>query len=361
MCSLIAAAAVPGRASANPVNWASSEVDLELVPAPAAASTDAPMIRATIVGRPIAQSGDVTLTDVGHAPIKASSVVAYRDGGEPITIAVVVQGGEVFMGNDDIEPEDSPARYPGALKGLVDAFDSAHLGSYAPPGSRAVAITYDDGAHVRMPLVALNELEGHTFGTQRDYYNRVGIDLVGGIDLAMSQLEMSNTPRRALIIIGDGNDTNNEAAAVELAGLKKRAAVDGVQTFAIIYKSALSEDGNVISRMVPNTMTVNSTESIGTKVVAIASALADRYYATFPTTTLDHDGRMHDLTLTVGNEAMDPVALTLPGEPSTAWHFSLRSAWTQLAIGGLLASLCVLALYVRGRMARGVAQSAAAE
>ena len=76
----------------------------------------------------------------------------------------------------------------------------------------------------------------------------------------------------------------SDAAKAQLAALKKQAAQDHIQTFAIIYKGVQIGEApvNVIPSMFTNTTTVTSAENIATALKAILARMADRVYLTFP-------------------------------------------------------------------------------
>ena len=72
----------------------------------------------------------------------------------------------------------------------------------------------------------LKNITGGALGGQKDYSGKIGTDMVQGITMAMAELSKVTTARKALIVVGDGNDTNNDAAKNQLAQLKKEAAKD---------------------------------------------------------------------------------------------------------------------------------------
>ncbi|MCX5744538.1 MAG: hypothetical protein NT062_18770 [Proteobacteria bacterium] len=326
----------------------SAEAQIEVIP-----TGGTPILHATILGAPLLPASSITIRDgLGGAPIKAAAVVPYRDGPEAMTLAVVYAGGEVFVGNDDEEPE-GPSRYPGFLHALETGLDGLHLKDAFPVGSKAIAIAYDDGTHVEVPLGPIATLTGAALGDQHHYRNRIGTDLVAGIEVAVAALAQSSTARRALIVIGDGNDTNNEAARATLAELKKRAAQNRIETFGIVYKGALSADETIITRMIPatRTRTIASVEALPAALTTIASQLTDeRYYVTFPTTGLALDGRGHDLIVQVGDDQLEEVAVTLP---AVATGCQLSGWWKQLGIGTFLVALLALGAMLTARLSTG--------
>src|SRR5262249_46216427 len=127
---------------------------------------------------------------------------------------------------------------------------------------------------------------------------------------------------KVLIVICDGMDKNMDAAKGQMVALKARAAGDKIETFAIIYKSAQSGDGNVISAMIPQTQTVNTAENIATAIQSILTRMADRQYLTFPGFDtklglgLTWDGKPHNLIVKVDKDDTDPVEISL----APPWH-----------------------------------------
>src|SRR5262249_47872497 len=144
-----------------------------------------------------------------------------------------------------------------------------------------------------------------------------GVELVKGVELALAELHKVQASRKVLIVVCDGMDTNMEAAKAQLLNDKALAKTEQIQTFAIIYKGALSQDGNVISTMIPQTQTVTSADNIAPAIAATLARMADRQYLTFPGFDpkaglgLTWDGRPHNLILKVDKDDTDPVQLTM--------------------------------------------------
>ena len=321
------------------------EVDLDVRPTP----SGPPQIEATIIGAPRVPATAISLRDEFDAtamPIAPTSVRSYAEGSEPIAIAIVFSSAEYFVGNDSYE-DDPNAQLPGVLAPLEVALAKFDLGKLAPPGSEATVVSYAVGAAIRMPMAALTALDGRVLGTQHDYRNQIGNDLVSGITLGLHELALSTAPRKALIVIGDGNDTNNPAAKIALAELKRQAVRDNIQTFAIIYKSVISDPGNVITTMIPAAHTVSSGDDIASELLDISAQLADRYYVTFSGEALQWDGRDHDLVVQLGHQQLESIMLELPGHPP-----AIRSwPWSWLAQLGIGVVLLVGLGLLRWRMA----------
>ena len=280
----------------------------------------APSIEATIAHGPKTTADKLTLTTTSQnqkVSVKAERIREYAEGGETIAIALVIAGQEIWIGNDDIETDEN-AKYQGVLKNLEAAIDKLQLGTQGgPPGSKGVVVSYSTGADIKVPMGDLKNITGGALGGQKDYRGKIGTDMVSGIRTGMAELMKVSTARKALIVVGDGNDTNNEAAKGQLAELKKDAKNAGVSLFAVIYKSAVSSEGNVITTMIPNAKTVNSIEGIASELNAILAQMADRYYVSFPgydektDVGLPWDGKDHDLVLKIDQQDTDPVTLTL--------------------------------------------------
>jgi hypothetical protein len=283
------------------------------------AKGQAPKLDFTIVGGPkLPQEKFSISTTVNQQKVtlKCDKLREYIDGTEKIAIALVINGQMVWIGNDEVETDEN-AKYPGVLKNLESAIDRLQLGTAGPVGSKGIVVSYSTGAEIKVPMGDLKNITGGALGGQKDYYGKIGTDMVQGITMAMAELSKVTTDRKALIVVGDGNDTNNDAAKNQLAQLKKEAAKDNVQLFAVIYKSAVSAEGNVITTMIPNAKTVNSSDGIASELNAIIARMADRYYLTFPgyddktQTGLPWDGREHELTIKIDQTDLDPITVTL--------------------------------------------------
>ena len=197
------------------------------------------------------------------------------------------------------------------------AIDKLQLGNAGPPGSKGIVVSFSTGAEIKVPMGDLKLITGGALGGQKDYRGKIGTDMVQGITMGLAELSKVSTARKALIVVGDGNDTNNEAAKTALADLKKQAGKQNIQMFAIIYKSAVSSEGAVITTMIPGAKTVNSIDGIASELNAIIARMADRYYLTFPgfdektDTGLPWDGKDHDLVIKIDQTDLEPVTMTL--------------------------------------------------
>ena len=324
------------------------EVHFEIKPQP----KGAPKLEATVIGG-ARTSADKLAVSVQDVRLKAERVRTYVEGSEPIAIALVISGQEIWIGNDKCEPDEN-AKHPGALEKLAQAIDRLQLGNQGPAGSKGLVVSYSIGAEIKVPMGDLKAISGAALGNQCDYHHKIGSDLVQGITLAMAELSKVTTPRKALIVVGDGSDTDHEVARRALAQLKKDASRANIQAFAIIYKSIVSTDV-AITTMIPQAKVVNSVEGIASELDGILARMADRYYVTFPGyderthTGLPWDGKPHDVVLHIDQHEAEPVTLTLaprwrPPQPA-------NRPWLAIALlaGGALLVIVIIKLARRRR------------
>lgn len=279
----------------------------------------APQIDATVVEAPNLPVEKFTLREEGaKQPIelKAISKRDFIQGTETVAIAIVLEGWEIWIGNDDYIPEDDPSRYPGILKSLEQALDKINFKEAGPKGSQGMVITYADKPIVRIPMGPLDRITGSALGTQSEYKNTKGVELVKAVQLAIAELSRVQAPIKALIVISDGDDTNPETAKAELTQAKKDAARASIQVSGIIYKGAIQKETNFLAALTPTTV-VNSADNIVAAIQSILARMANRQYLTFPGFDpklglgLSWDGRAHNLILKYDKEDAEPVELTL--------------------------------------------------
>ena len=276
-----------------------------------------------MIGAPNQPMEKFVLVDKSAKPpieIKAAKLTPFLKSNEKVAVAIVMNGWEMWIGNDKEVPtirEDDPSRYPGVLIELRSALDQLKFAESGPPGSLGMVITYGDKPAIRVPMGPLGEITGSKLGTQQDYFGTTGVELVSAIRLAMSELKKVQVSRRVLIVVCDGNDTNNDAAKGQLLDLKKQAAQDHVQTFAIVYKAKLSGEGNVIPVMIPSTQQVTTAQNIATSIANILARMDDRKYLTFngfnkkTETGLTFDGKAHDLVVKVDKDESEVTSVML--------------------------------------------------
>jgi hypothetical protein len=296
---------------------------------------DGPIVTATVYNTDIPASGDIDLSvdgDHRRHVVQPIEVKPYALGDEPMAIMFVMAGQEIWVGNNSFET-DKNILFQDTLGPVEHAIDRLDLEHRLPAHSVAGIITYAQGAKVRMPLSPVAMLRGSSFGTQHDYYNQIGTDLVAGIEVGMLALQASAASRKLLVIIGDGNDTDSEAAAPKLALLKKRAAQAGIRVEALIYKSRISDERNDITRLTSRARMVLSTDALAEQLATTIADATRIFYATFDVRTLPvwNQRDAVELTMRIDGQDADTVAMRFPSlPPHAAWW---RSLWAQLVLG----------------------------
>jgi hypothetical protein len=285
----------------------------------------APQIEVTVIGAANLPADKFSLRPEEKLPrpveLKPLSKRDFIQGTETVAIAIVLEGWEIWIGNDDYIPEDDPSRYPGILKSLQQALDKVNFKEAGPKGSLGMVITYADRAIVRVPMGSLDRITGSALGTQSEYKNTKGVELVKAVQLGLAELSKVQAPIKAMIVISDGDDTNPDTAKAEMTQLKKLAAQQSVQVFGIIYKGVIQNERNFLSALTA-TSTVNSADNIVTSIENILSRMAARQYLLFPGVdpatgaSLPWDGKQHNLILKIDNKDVEDV---IPATLAPVW------------------------------------------
>lgn len=281
---------------------------------------DAPQIEVTVIGAPNLPAEKFSLRDASKAAagieLKPASKRDFIQGTETVAIAIVLEGWEIWIGNDDLLPEDDPSRYPGVLKALEQALDRVNFKDAGPKGSKGMVIVYADKPIPRIPMGDLDRITGSALGTQSDYKGTKGQELVRAVEMALSELSKVQSTTKMVIVISDGDDTNPDTAKTEMTRLKKVAKEASIQTAGIIYKGGISNDRNFLSTFTA-TSTVNSADNIVAAIQGVLQKLANRQYLTFPgfdsklSVGLTWDAKPHDMILKIDKDDADPVTLVL--------------------------------------------------
>jgi hypothetical protein len=192
-------------------------------------------------------------------PLSSTAGPGARDS---VAIAIVYNGWEVWIGNDDMLLPDDPSRYPGALHELAAAVDAAKLSTRAA-SDLGMLVVYNDKAAVRLPMGPLSRLTGASFGSQKDYFGVKGLELAKGVELALHELENTTASRKVLIVAGDGSDTNPAQARPKLAALAGEARSNHVQVYAIVFDTALTfPEQRVLPSLTSNARTARTVGDI---------------------------------------------------------------------------------------------------
>jgi hypothetical protein len=354
---IIAAAATLAPAVAH-ADAGSVEVLFTVKPPTPGKKDAVPTVEATVIGAPNMSADKFKIVDKSaKVPVELAAIQKrdYNQGTETLAVAIVMNGWELWIGNDKEAglAEDDPTRRQGVLIELRAALDKLNFKDAGPPGSLGIVITYGDKAVVRVPMGPLQNITGSALGLQKDYAGTTGVELVKGIELALAELHKAQASRKVLIVVGDGTDTSPDAAKAQLANLKKQAAQDQVQTFAIIYRTKDSQETTVIGGMISQVSTVTTADNIAASIQNILARMADRQYLTFPgwdrklNQGIKWDGKPHDLAIKIDKDETEPQSVPLivwDAEPPAGfpWWIVVVSV-----LGGLL--LIVILAAVLGR------------
>jgi hypothetical protein len=296
------------------VRVAAADIDVRLE---LARSTSGESIEATVMDAPNLPVDRYVLVDRSADPpveVHAERKREYRDGPEPLALALVIAGRAAWIDDE--------------LAELRAALDRVDVGGAGPAGSTIVVVSYADTPLERFGPTALRDFTGPRLGEAADYRGATGRSLAPALALALGELERTAAPRKALVVIGDDADDAPDA----LDAARRRAATAGVQTFAIALPG--HPGPNVIARAIPALSTASSVGQAGVWLQAILSRIAGRRYLTFSADAFDHDGGAHDFIVRVDHEESDPVSLMLPER--RADHRIWLVAGLILLVGGVL-------------------------
>ncbi len=254
----------------------------------------------------------------------ADKVTTYPESNDPLALVVLVQGDQLWMGNDTYVPAEDPDQLQGAFSGIPDALQA--LAKAGPPGSMASLLIYAGGqVTAKYANKPLDGLPG-ALGTQQDY-TAASVPLIAGVDQAYKALtEMSG--RRVLVVFGDGTDAAGDISEQLGDRVKKLQALD-VETYTIYYSATATEDptpkNNFKLLGYTNAYEATLRDNFKSKAEDIVASLAARYYVDFPADPFaTKDQHTRELTLFIGDAEGEPkelatVKLPKPPEESSLW------------------------------------------
>jgi hypothetical protein len=187
------------------------------------------------------------------------------------TVALVYCGWESWIGNDE-NPRlaaDDPSRWPGALASIKAGLDRLDLAHTAPAGSRGLLISYADDVKLRVPLGPIGNLGSAALGSQGDYAGTLGVNLVQGVTRAVDELARAPAGNRLLVVVSDGTDTNAEQAAKLLPALKQRIVGLGIEVSSIVFKTAYSADGDLMTALTDQSVRAMARDDIAQDLVSV--------------------------------------------------------------------------------------------
>ncbi len=267
------------------------------------------------------------LKDVDAEPpvsAPADKVITFPESTDKLALVVLVQGDQLWMGNDTYVPAEDPDQLQGAFSGLPDALGA--LSKAGPAGSTGSLLIYAGGQVT--PKFENKGLEGLSgaLGTQQDY-TASSVPLIAGIDQAYKALtEMSG--RRVLVVFGDGTDAAGDISEQLGDRVKKLQALD-VETYTIYYSLTATEDptpkNNFKLLGYTNAYEATLRDNFKSKAEDIVASLAARYYIDFPAQPFaTKDKHVRELTLFIGDAEGEPrelatIKLPAPPEESSLW------------------------------------------
>ena len=149
----------------------------------------------------------------------------------------------------------------------------------------------------------LDRLKGSNLGTLKDYKGRKGVALAPAVTLALSELDSIHAPRKVVVIIGDGSEADPKSP---LADLKKQAAAQHAQVFAIVTKTG------AVTKLVAAPVIAAKPADLTTQIDALAKQLVERVYITFMLgKSVPLDGKDHDFVIGLDKLNLDPIKLNL--------------------------------------------------
>ena len=137
---------------------------------------------------------------------------------------------------------------PDVLQSLGDALAAMDLA----PGSRVGAIEFSTGATIRVPLELATSFQRAQLGTAKDYAAKRGSDLVQGVMMGLAELAHAPESNKVLIVVGDGHDTNDDAAVGIVKDLVAQAERRHVRIRAVQLGSLDTLPGDVLKRLDPH-------------------------------------------------------------------------------------------------------------
>lgn len=316
-----------------------------------------PVITATVIGLlpgVVQEKVFLVQTDLAKpVSLPAIAIKKYVEGAETLALMVLVEGHEIWMGNESYA-ESEEDKYVGVFTKLPQAFEA--LAGVAPKGSVGGIVVYGQGAELKMPLGDIAGLTADKLGSQRDYQGKTSRDLVAGVQEAISVLANASASRRVLLILGDGADTNPETARSQLADLRKKAEAARIEVIAVHFAGdGLEGDPALLRAIAPNVKRVAAMDGLATAVRNAADDVGARFYVTFvgydpkAKRGLKFDGSEHEFTLKLDQEELEAGTLTLP-----AWSFEKPKPfrwwlWGLVGLGAVVAFVLLLVLLRRGR------------
>lgn len=126
-------------------------------------------------------------------------------------------------------------------KAELASFEAAFDGVTLPPG-QVGAVAYSTGANIQVPLGPTEKFTPGQLGDAASY-TQTGSDLVQGVTMGLAELARATADRKVLVIVGDGNDTNNQLAPAQLEKLTAMADSRNITMRALLLAEPRPQTG----------------------------------------------------------------------------------------------------------------------
>lgn len=273
--------------------------------------------------------------------VPAEKVITFPQSNDKLALVVLIQGDEVWMGNETYVAEDDPDQLQGAFTALPDAVDALSKGG--PAGSTGALLIYAGGSvNVKYETGDIGGLSG-ALGTQQDYKD-AGVPFIVGVDEAYKKLTEAKG-RRVLVVFGDGTGQAEDLSGPLDERIKKLEAL-GVETYTVYFAATPTDNPvpkNNMKRLgFSGFYEAPQRDNFKSKAEDIVARLSARYYVDFPAAPLaTPDKATRSLTVFVSEEeietkeSMATVELKKPEEGGSLW-------WLWLIIALLVIVLIIV-------------------
>lgn len=287
-----------------------------------------PTFRAVVDGvRPGLLDKDFLLKQVDADPVrtqKPDKVVTYPQSDEPLSLVVIVQGDENWIGNETYNQENPLL---GAYRGVGPALDA--LAAMGPPGSKAMLLTYssDPGVRPALAMSPIKELGASALGSQEGFKDAIGSPLETALKEAYNILAKEGDRRKVLVVIGDGHGQSEQTSAKDIKDEAKRLQDLGVDLYSIYHQVDQSLDANTGLRNMKEigedgAMNAVSSSDFEANAKSIVEDVNARYYVYFPGLYSPKEGEgftwdnaPHDFVVSVEGQDSEAKSLLLAWTP----------------------------------------------
>jgi len=310
---------------------------------------EVPVYRAVISHSvPGLKAEDFELKDLDVEPpvvAKADKVVDYKNSDDPMSMVILIQGDERWMGNETyIENEDE--KIEGAFTALGPAIDA--LTKAGPPGSMGALLIYSGGSVTeRQKLGAIDGLSA-ALGTQADYKD-IGVPLIPGLDEAWKVLGQASG-RKVLVVFGDGTGQQENIGPELKDRIKKFKDMDA-EVFTVYYAGRSDDPAgpqNMKNLGYSGHYSATSRDNMGAFAADIVTRIGSRYYVDFPAAPFaTKEQKEREVVVVVKDEESEPVAVAtikpaVKEEGGSLW-------WLWLLIILLVLVIVVVIIAKRGK------------